>query len=105
MKTLNAILIILLAALLISGAAMAIVDAGGTGATAGLERETGFRSAAGAPFEGGREEHHREGSQGWLDVVKNIGIMGVIVAVIVLPQKWIDRRRALHLRPQEIERT
>jgi hypothetical protein len=108
-KTLGRILIILLAAALVTGAWLALVNGVGTNLSTSFERrgQTEFRppqrdqAPAGSPeySEGmrpGREESRGGGlslARLTAGLVKNVGVMAVLVAVVVLPKSLLDRRR------------
>jgi hypothetical protein len=114
MKTIGRILIILAVFAMVMGIAYVIVNArssSGSGFPPGFEQGNGrFAPPDGAPpgFEnserpefpgGGRELRGERGGGGWLfEALKNIVIIGIIVALIVLPKSWVQkRRRAAHV--------
>ena len=91
MKTLGRIVIILCAFALVMGLTYAAVNAGGssTGSAA-----PAFGSDRGFPRpDGARREFHGEGGGGWMfGMIRNAGIVAVIVALVVVP-KSIGRKR------------
>ena len=100
MKTLGRILIILAVTALVAGGLYLIVNAGGTGTAANFpQRGEQFASArtfeAGArsEFEGGRPERG-EGGGGWaFGLIKNLGIIAVLVTILILPKGLAKRKR------------
>lgn len=111
MKTLGRILIILLAAALVTGAWVALVNGIGANLSMPFDRRGGdeFRppqgdqTSAGFP-EGGIPEGMRPGRDGErggglslarlaAGLVKDIGVMAVLVALVVVPKNLLDRRR------------
>ncbi len=90
MKTLGRIVIILCAFALVMGLTYVVVNAGSssTASTApAFGRDTGFRPA------GTRREFHGEGSGGWMfGMIRNAGIIAVVVALVAVP-KSIGRKR------------
>ncbi len=110
MKTLGRILIILLAAAIVTGAWFALVNGLGTSISVPFDRpggaefrpqQQGNQPPAGFP-EGGfpqgeRPDRERGGSGSMgrfaLGMVKNVGIVAVLVALIVLPKSLFGRKR------------
>ena len=101
MKTLGRIFIILLVTALVTAALYLLVSASNTGATAGFsERGEQFQSGGGLPnyegtrrdFEGGRERGEI-GEGGFLGIIRSVLVIGVIVAIIVLPKNLKKRKR------------
>jgi hypothetical protein len=100
MKTLGRILIILAVTALVTGALYLIVNAGGTGTASTFpQRGERFASArtfeAGArpEFEGGRPERGERGG-GWVfGLIKNVGVIALLVAILVLPKELAKRKR------------
>jgi len=110
MKTLGRILIILLAAALVTGAWVALVNGIGANLSMPFDRRGGDESrppqgdqaSAGFP-EGGIPEGMplgRDGERGGLSLarlaaglVKDVGVMAVLVALVVVPKNLLDRRR------------
>jgi hypothetical protein len=105
MKTLGRILIILLATAVVTGAIVAIVNANGSSRPGGFQPprgtefrpQGGFQPQGGFPNGGGRPERGGDGGfrggLGWLlGMVKNVGLIAVIVAVIVLPKSLFKKR-------------
>jgi hypothetical protein len=91
MKALGRILIILCAFALVMGLTYVVVNAGsssvGTAAPA-FERDRGF------PPDGARPEFHGERGGGWMfGMVKNVGIIAVVVALVTIPQNVRRRIR------------
>ena len=103
MKTLGRILIILLAFAIIMGITYAVVNAGSSSATApAFERGEGFPQADGAQLQfpnGERPEfpggERTEFGGGWMfGLVRNIGIVAMIVALIAVPKSLLRRKSA-----------
>ena len=111
MKTLGRILIILLAAALVTGAWVALVNGIGANLSMPFDRRGGneFRppqgdqASAGFP-EGGIPEGMPLGRDGERSgglslarlvagLVKDVGVMAVLVALVVVPKNLLDRRR------------
>ena len=106
MKIVGRILIILAVFALVMGITYVIVNTRGTsvpGFELGNER---FSASNGAPPgfpEGGRPEfpgggrnefRGERGGGGWLlEALKNIAIIGIIVALIVVPKSWMQKRK------------
>ncbi len=90
MKTLGRIVIIVCAFALVMGFVYVAVNASSsaTGSTAPTFGRDGFSRPSGA-----RREFHSEGGGGWMfGMIKNVGIIAVIVALITIP-KSIGRKR------------
>lgn len=109
MKTLGRILIILLATAIVTGAWVALVNGVGANVSTSFDRpggaefrpqQQGNQPPAGFP-EGGFPQGERPdrerggGSMGRfaLGMVKNVGIVAVLVALIVLPKSLFGRKR------------
>ena len=101
MKTLGRIFIILLATALVTAALYLLVSASNTGAPYGFpERGGQFQPGSARPnfegggrdFEGGRERGEI-GEGGFLGIIRSVLVVGVIVAIIVLPKNLKKRRR------------
>lgn len=94
MKTLGRIIVILCAFALVMGLTYMVVNAGSSSAVTAapaFERDRG-----GAP-DGARPEFHEERSGGWMfGVIKNVGILAVVVALVTVP-KNIWRRKIRHV--------
>jgi hypothetical protein len=110
MRILGRILIILAVFALVMGITYLIVNARGSsapGAMPGFEPgNERFSASDGAPPgfpEGGRPEFPGGGRNefrgerrggGWLfGALKNIAIIGIIVALIVVPKRWLEKKR------------
>jgi hypothetical protein len=109
MKIVGRILLILVVFVLVMGITYVIVNArssSSSGVPPRFEQANGrFAPPDGAPpgFEngerpdfpgGGREFRGERGSGGWLfGALKNIAIIGIIVALIVVPKSWIQKRK------------
>jgi hypothetical protein len=99
MKTLGRVLIILIAFAIVMGMTYFAVNAGGSSTTTTSVFENG--SANFAPI-GARPELRSENSGGadWMfGLLKNIIVVGIIVAIIVFPKNLTQqRRRAVSIR-------
>jgi hypothetical protein len=108
MKILGRIVIILAVFALVMGIAYTVVNARGSsgpGPTPGFQpgKERFSQSNAGQGFPGGgrpafpggdRNESRGEHGIGWLfGVIKNIAVIGIIVALIVVPKGWLEKKR------------
>jgi hypothetical protein len=101
MKIPGRILIILAVFVLVMGITYGVVNArnsSGQETPSRLEPGNGrFTPPDGAGPEfpgGGRNEFHGERGGGWLfGAIKNIAVIGIIVALIVLPKSWMQKRR------------
>jgi hypothetical protein len=106
MKTLGRILIIFVAAAIVTGALVALVNATGSNATTAFDRPGGteFRPQGERPqgdfpegnFPGGiRPGRGRElGGVGWMPgTLKNIGVIALLVALIVIPKSLFNRKK------------
>jgi hypothetical protein len=94
MKTLGRIFIILAVTALVTGAIYLIVNASGTGTASDFpQRGEQFQPGGARPeFEGGREP--RELGEGWaFGLTKNLGVISLLVAIIVLPKSLGKRKR------------
>lgn len=100
MKTLGRILIILAVTALVAGALYLIVNAGGTGAAANFPQRgeqfastRTFEGGARPEFEGGRPERGEMGG-GWaFGLIKNVGIIALLVTILALPKALAKRKR------------
>jgi hypothetical protein len=107
MKTIGRIFIILAVTALITGALYWIVNASGTGAPSNFhQRGEQFQPGGALPngvrlegtrpnFEGGRPERGGEGGEGggWVfGLIRNVGVVALLVAIIVLPQSLRKRK-------------
>jgi hypothetical protein len=109
MKIIGRILIILAVFALVMGITYGIVNArssSGSGITPRFEpgngrfappdgTPPGFQNGERPEFPGrGREFRGERGGSGWLfEALKNIAIIGIIVALIVIPKSWIQKRK------------
>lgn len=104
MKTLGRIFIILAVTALITAALYFAVNASGTGTRSDFRprgeqfQPTGqFQPGGARPnFEGGRGERGGEGRAGggWIfGLVKNVGVVALLVAILVLPKGLAKRKR------------
>ena len=102
MKIAVRILIILAAFALVMGITYVIVNARNSSASGippRFEQANGrFAPPDGAPpgFENGERPEFRgeHGGGGWLfEALKNIAVIGIIVALIVVPKSWIQKRK------------
>ena len=94
MKTLGRIIIILVAFAVVMGITYVAVNAGGSSSTNMPRFELGERPApANGQFEG-RSERHEEGGGGMMfGLIKNAGIIAILVAIIVVPKNISKRKR------------
>jgi hypothetical protein len=109
MKTLGRILIILAVFALAMGVTYVIVNAGsssssgalpafgqGNGRFAPQDGASGFADGTQPNFTG-RERNESDGERGgsgWLlGAIRNILVIGMIVAIIVLPKSWMEKRK------------
>ncbi len=92
MKTLGRVVIILCAFALVMGLTYMAVTAGNssTGAAApAFERGGGFPRPDGA-----RREFRGEGGGGWIfGMIRNVGIIAVLVALVTIPKDFMQKRR------------
>ena len=92
MRTFGRIVIILGAFALVMGLTYVTVKAGGSAtgsAPPAFERGAGFPRPDGA-----RREFRGEGGGGWMfGMIKNIGIIAVLVALVTVPKNLIQKRR------------
>lgn len=97
MKTLGRVLIILVVTCLLAGAMYAAVSAGGASTTTGAPGFTsqGFQGERPEGFRDGGGERGERGGGSWLGVVKNIAIIGALVAGVVLLRRLLTPRPAL----------
>ncbi|NWG33311.1 MAG: hypothetical protein HXY42_02630 [Chloroflexi bacterium] len=93
MKTLGRILIILAVMAIVMGVTYAAVNSGGS-ASAAPQFEAGRRPPfREGQFDGDRHEG-REGGGGWMfGLIKNVGVIAVVVTLIVLPKSVARKRR------------
>jgi hypothetical protein len=97
MKTLGRILIILAVFSFVMGIMYVVVNAGSSGSSGGAPQfDRPFPSDEERPaLPDGQRPDFREGSGfGWIaGAVKNIGIIAIVVALIVVPKGWMEKRR------------
>jgi len=98
MKIVGRILIILAVFALVMGITYLIVNTRGSSAPGFEPGNERFSASNGAPLGfpgGGRNEFRGErGGGGWLlEALKNIAIIGIIVALIVVPKSWMQKRK------------
>ncbi len=103
MKTLGRILIIVLAFALVMGGTYYMVNTGSNNSNApafdrgSFDGNPQFQGAgfnANGPRPEFRGERDRRGGGGWMfGLIKNIGIVAVIVALIVLPKNFFQQQR------------
>jgi hypothetical protein len=109
MKIVGRILIILAVLALVMGITYVIVNTRGSSAPGFEPGNERFSASNGAPpgfpeggrpeFPGGgrnefRGERGERGGGGWLlEALKNIAIIGIIVALIVVPKSWMQKRK------------
>ena len=101
MKTIGRILIILAVFALVMGITFVIVkdsSSSSLGVTPRFEQANGrFAPPDGErpAFPGGGQDFRGEGEGGgWLfEALRNIAIIGIIVALIVVPKSWIQKRK------------
>jgi hypothetical protein len=95
MKTLGRILIILAVTALVTAALYLIVNASGTGTSADFQPRGEQFQPVGTrlDFEAGRPE--RDGMGGGLSFewIKNVAVIGLIVAIMVLPKSLSKKKR------------
>jgi hypothetical protein len=121
MKTLGRVLIILFAAALITGAMLALVNGNGSSSAMPFDRPGGaeFRPQGDAPSgempEGGFPEGMRPGRGGeggrggaggtrWMfGLVKNVGVIALLVAVIVIPKSLFKKKATPQVAEQQAE--
>jgi len=94
MKTLGRIVIILCAFALVMGLTYVAANAVSAGGSSTGSAAPAFGSDRGFPRpDGARREFHGEGGGGWMfGMIRNAGIVAVIVALVVVP-KSIGRKR------------
>ncbi len=92
MKTIGRIVIILCVFALVIGLTYVIVSAGSSStgaATSAFERGGGFPRPDGA-----RREFRGEGGGGWMfGMIKNVGIVAILVALVTVPKNFMQKRR------------
>ena len=101
MKTLGRILIILAVTALVTGALYLIVNAGGTGTAANFPQRgeqfastRTFEAGARPEFDGARPERGVERGGGWaFGLLKNMGVISILVVILVLPKGLAKRKR------------
>ncbi len=99
MKTIGRIVLILLVAAVIGGGILLVVNANSSSLAIGRDRPGGgdFRRAEALPGgfrEGFRPEDGRGRGGFWIaDVVKNLGIISLLVALIVVPRRLLRKSR------------
>lgn len=98
MKTLGRIVIIVAVMALVMGIAYAAVSAGGSSSIS--SGETRFEPGGRPPFrEGdfdGERLEGREGGGGWMfGLIKNVGVIAVVVTLIVFPKSISRKRRRM----------
>lgn len=90
MKTLGRIVIIVCVCALVAGLTYVAVNAGRlstTATTPAFGRDRGFRP------DGTRREFHGEGGGGWMfGMIRNIGVIAAVVALIAVPKR-LGRKR------------
>jgi hypothetical protein len=95
MKTLGRILILLAVFAIVMGATYAVVHAGGTSSSGMPQFENGTRP----PLPDGNMQRRPDGGErgGWMfGLIKNVGIVAVVVTVIALPKTMKrNRKRAM----------
>ncbi len=94
MKTLGRILIIVAAIAMVMGITYMAVNAGGTSS----QNAPAFEQHDRFPPNGGQRPDFRgegdRGGGGWMfGMIKNLGIVAVIVALIALPKNWLQKNR------------
>jgi hypothetical protein len=107
MKTLGRILIILAVFALVMGITYVVVNAGSSATAPQFDRpfptngdQPTFGDGQRPGFPNGERPELRDGERGeggsfgWMfGAIKNIGIVAIIVALIVLPKGWMQKRR------------
>ncbi|MEW6285070.1 MAG: hypothetical protein AB1509_02485 [Chloroflexota bacterium] len=95
MKTLGRILIILVVMALVMGITYAAVSASGSSGAPGVEPR--FEEGGRPPFREGQfegEGHEGREGGGWMfGLIKNVGIIAVLVTLIVLPKNARRKRK------------
>ncbi|GAB4445782.1 MAG: hypothetical protein OHK0041_03720 [Anaerolineales bacterium] len=96
MKTLGRILVILAVMSLVMGITYAAVNAGGASSAAPQfqeDRRPPFREGQ---FEGRERPERGEGGGGWMfGLIKNVGVIVVLVTLIVFPKSVRRKRRRI----------
>ena len=105
MKTLGRILIIVTLTVLVAAGLYALVDANASTSTpGGFPGGDEFRPGGELPaFDGQRPEGRERGEMGggWMfGLIKNVGVMSIIVAIIVLPSSLKKKKRIAHPNPE-----
>ncbi|GAB4457865.1 MAG: hypothetical protein Kow0070_10620 [Anaerolineales bacterium] len=96
MKTLGRILIILAVMSLVMGITYAAVNAGGSSSAAPQFQEGRRPPFREGQFEGGERHERGEGGGGWMfGLIKNVGVIAVLVTLIVLPKSIRRKRRRI----------
>jgi hypothetical protein len=94
MKTLGHILIILAVTALITAALYFSINASGTGTNSDFPPQEQFQSGGKRPdFEGSRPERGEMGGDWMFGWIKNVGVIAMLVAIIVLPKRLFKRKR------------
>jgi hypothetical protein len=103
MKIIGRALIILAVFALVMGITYGIVNASSSSASGFSPRNESFTNSNGASpaFPGGgrpefrgRDRNEFRGGGGWLfETLKNVAIIGIIVALIVVPKSWLQKRK------------
>ena len=93
MKTLGHIIIILAVFVIVMGATYAVVNAGGSSSNGFPQFENGSRPEFNGQFEG-RPEGGGERGGGWVfGLIKNVGIVAVVTALIAVPRSWMKNKK------------
>jgi hypothetical protein len=108
MKTLGRIFIILAVFALVMGITYVAVNAGSSSSSAsGPQFDRSFPADGERPafgdgerpeFPGGERNEFRgeRGGGGWIfGLIKNVGVVGIIVALIVLPKGWMRKQKRM----------
>ena len=101
MKTLGHIIIILTVFAIVMGATYAVVNAGGSSSNGFPQFENGgrpqFENGSRPEFNGqfeGRPEGGGERGGGWVfGLIKNLGIVAVVTALIAVPRSWMKNKK------------
>ena len=97
MKTLGRIIIILAMFTLVMGITYAVVNAGGASSSGLPQFESGerpqFENGTRPDFDGQFEGRPEGGGGLAFGMVKNLGIVAIITALIAVPRNWIKTRK------------